>query len=92
MLAFVASVPIGRSSGSRQALDNLYASVYVCRMKTVARRFKIETLDQGKTWRVVERSSGNVVWAGKTFRNARTAHVVHELGYDWRTAARMGNA
>ncbi len=61
-------------------------------MKAVAKRFRIETLDQGRTWRVVEKATGAVVWNGKTFKAARTAHAQRELGISYRAAARMGNA
>lgn len=60
-------------------------------MKATSKLFKIETLDQGKTWRVVERATGSVVWTGKTFPGARTAHAERELGISHRAAARMGN-
>lgn len=61
-------------------------------MKAVSRLFKIVTPDKGATWHVVDKATGKVVWTGKTFRNARTAHAAREYGYDWRTAQRMGNA
>lgn len=60
-------------------------------MKAPAKRFRIETPDRGKTWKVVEKATEQVVWTGKTFRAARTAHAQRELGISYRDAARMGN-
>jgi hypothetical protein len=61
-------------------------------MKAPAVNYRIETLDQGRTWQVVAKATGNVVWTGKTFRNARTAHAALERRIPWHSAARMGNS
>jgi hypothetical protein len=60
-------------------------------MKTTAKRYTIITPDKGKTWTVVAKATGLVVWTGKTFRNARTMHAALELRIPYRVAARMGN-
>jgi hypothetical protein len=75
-----------------RGLDISYASVDTLHMKVAAKQYRIETPDQGRTWRVVEKATGSVVWTGKTFRGARTAHAQRELGMDYRSARRMGNA
>lgn len=61
-------------------------------MKVQAKLYRIVTPDRGRTWTVVYSVTGDVVWTGRTFRGARTAHARLELGIDYRTARRMGNA
>ena len=59
-------------------------------MKTAAVRFKI--VGRPGEWTVVEKATEKIVWTGKTYRNARTAHAMHERGVSWAKAQRAGNA
>lgn len=62
-------------------------------MKTTSLMYKIVGVGKPPTsWTVIRREDEKVVWSGKTFMGARTAHVMLERGYDYRTARRMGNA
>lgn len=60
-------------------------------MKAHAATHKIVTTDRGASWDVIEKSSGQVVWHGKTFKGARSAHARLTLKIDARTARRLGN-
>lgn len=42
-------------------------------------------------WTVVEKAGGKVVWRGKTFKAARTAHAMRELKIPYARARRMAN-
>ena len=66
-------------------------------MKAPTAKFKIIGIERKPNgsyarWSVVERSTGRIVWTGKTFHNARTAHAAAELGVSYQVARRMGNA
>lgn len=60
-------------------------------MKAHAGTHTITTTDRGASWAVTEKATGKVVWTGKTFKGARTAHARLTLGIPYRTAQRMGN-
>ena len=64
-------------------------------MKIASVRFRIVfetgTHFSPPSWTIVEKATGKIVWRGKTFKGARTAHVMREhpeIGY--RAAHRMG--
>lgn len=59
-------------------------------MKATTARFKIERV-VGVGWSVIRRSDSAVVWTGKTFKGARTAHAQRELGIPYAMARRMAN-
>jgi len=44
-----------------------------------------------RSWEVVRKADGAVVWSGVTFKAARTAHAQRELGIPYAAARRMGN-
>jgi len=58
-------------------------------MKAPSTRYFIKHYDFG--WIVAERATGKIVWRGKTFKGARTAHAQRELGVSYAVARRMGN-
>lgn len=58
-------------------------------MKVQSREYRI--VRAGTTWTVEAIASGRVVWRGKTFKGARTAHAQRELRIAYRVARRLGN-
>lgn len=76
-------------------LDTLIPSPYIPLMKTPARGYRIIPTAPGRrdtAWTVVRDADGAVVWRGKTYAGARTAHARIALHVSHDTARRMGNA